>query len=406
MRSWIFQGNPDVFDIDGYISDHDEITWSVNQEHYAEDMAPDDEVFLWRAGGKDRATAGVVARCVLSGEPEVLRDDAAAKGYWTQGDPEDLALRVPMKVVDRRLGPKEVVKRIWLEKDPILSEHAILTRRTGTNFRLRSNEAERLSDLVRNTGRDWNREESLAGLWAYKETLGGQVSRTVGSPVVEVALTIGRAIGGVYNKVMNFRAIDPRDSRKGLTGGGQTDEQVWAEFYDETTRSLDTERLDGEYRSLWGRSSSHEERIVHPEFGEARNDDLVQMQSFAARVRKGQGKFRANLLRAYGQRCCISGHGPEEVLEAVHILPHSATGLNELDNGLLLRSDLHHLFDQRLLEIDPEGLVVEIDPVLEGTPYWDLNGRTLARREDGGRPSKEYLNRWREQSDEGSAAIS
>lgn len=106
---------------------------------------------------------------------------------------------------------------------------------------------------MRNTGRDWNWEESLAGLWAYKETRGGPVSRTVGSPVTEVALTIGRAIGGVYNKVMNFRALDPRDERKGLAAGGQTDEEVWSEFYDVQTNSLDGDRLDREYEALWGR---------------------------------------------------------------------------------------------------------------------------------------------------------
>lgn len=109
------------------------------------------------------------------------------------------------------------------------------------------------------------------------------------------------------------------------------------------------------------------------------------------RVRRGQPKFRANLLRAYEGRCCISGHGPEEVLEAVHILPHAKSGLNELDNGLLLRSDLHVLFDEVLLEIHPETLVVTIDSTLEGTPYWKWNGKTLADRVDGGRPKKKYL---------------
>lgn len=391
MKSWIFQGNPDVFDIDGYVGNHDEIVWAVNQEHYAREMNEGDEVFLWRAGGKAKATAGVIGRGMLTGRPGMREDDAAAKGYWTSGDPTEVALRVPMHVVDRRMGAKEVVKASWLSKDPILAGHRILTLRTGTNFPLRSNEAERLSALVRNTGRDWNREESLAGLWAYKETRGGPVSRKAGSPVADVALTIGRAVGGVYNKVMNFRALDPRDERKGLAAGGQTDEEVWREFYDAQASSLDGHRLDTEYQALWGRSPGALSKLSHPDFGEAPNDDLVKVQAFATRVRRGQPKFRANLLRAYEGRCCISGHGPEEVLEAVHILPHAKTGLNELDNGLLLRSDLHVLFDEALLGIDPETLTVEIDPSLEGSPYWKWNGKTLAERIDGGRPREKYL---------------
>jgi hypothetical protein len=58
----------------------------------------------------------------------------------------------------------------------------------------------------------------VAGLWAYTQTYGQQVSRLPGSPVAEVALVVGRAISGVYNKVMNFRAIDPRDERAGMSG--------------------------------------------------------------------------------------------------------------------------------------------------------------------------------------------
>ena len=45
-------------------------------------------------------------------------------------------------------------------------------------------------------------------------------------------MTIGRAITGVYNKVMNFRAIDPTDPRAGLSAGGQVEHAVWDEFYD------------------------------------------------------------------------------------------------------------------------------------------------------------------------------
>jgi hypothetical protein len=48
-------------------------------------------------------------------------------------------------------------------------------------------------------------------------------------------MALGRAVSGVYNKVMNFRAIDPRDERSGMSGGGETDRRVWSEFYDEAT---------------------------------------------------------------------------------------------------------------------------------------------------------------------------
>lgn len=119
--------------------------WAVNQEHYAEEMNEGDEVFLWRAGGKAKATAGVIGRCVLTGRPEMREDDAAAKGYWTSGDPTEVTLRVPMKVIDRKMGAKEVVKASWLSKrsDPLRAQNPDTAN--WHHFPLRPNEAERLS---------------------------------------------------------------------------------------------------------------------------------------------------------------------------------------------------------------------------------------------------------------------
>ena len=121
---------------------------------------------------------------------------------------------------------------------------------------------------------------------------------------------------------------------------------------------------------------------------------------FAARVRKGQPAFRKNLLAAYGKKCAISGWGPVEVLEATHIVPHAKTGINELDNGLLIRGDLHSLFDANLLRINPESLTIVIDDSLAETPYWDLNGKNLLPRVDGTQIGFKYLKeRWKAQID-------
>jgi predicted restriction endonuclease len=70
----------------------------------------------------------------------------------------------------------------------------------------------------------------------------------------------------------------------------------------------------------------------------------------------------------------------DAVLEASHIDPHSTSGLNHTDNGLLLRSDIHALFDDDLLRIDPDTLSVVVDASLKDTIYWDLNGRQLFSR--------------------------
>ena len=61
--------------------------------------------------------------------------------------------------------------------------------------------------------------------------------------------------------------------------------------------------------------------------------------------RLGQGSFRVIVTDAYQRRCAITREKTLPVLEAAHIQPFSENGPNRVDNGLLLRSDIHRLFD-------------------------------------------------------------
>ncbi|MBV1716331.1 MAG: HNH endonuclease [Desulfarculus sp.] len=132
-----------------------------------------------------------------------------------------------------------------------------------------------------------------------------------------------------------------------------------------------------------------------PDIEDALNDDPDEWQNFARRIRRGQGIFRANLLKAYGERCALTGHGPASVLEAVHIISHAETGINELDNGLLLRADLHNLFDDGKLKIDPDDFTIVVDDSLMGTPYWELHGKKLRTRKSKKPLSSKFLReRW------------
>jgi hypothetical protein len=123
--------------------------------------------------------------------------------------------------------------------------------KSGTNYPIEPRLAERLAALWSRTGRDWTRNESVAGLWAYVHTYGQPVSRLAGSPVADIALALGRAVSGVYNKVMNFRAIDPRDPREGMSGAGEVDRRVWSEFYDHAASVLRSDALEREFTRLW-----------------------------------------------------------------------------------------------------------------------------------------------------------
>jgi hypothetical protein len=108
--------------------------------------------------------------------------------------------------------------------------------------------------------------------------------------------------------------------------------------------------------------------------GSPQRPDRVQRE---IAQRRGQPAFRAKLLAAYGRKCAVTGEAAEDVLEAAHIDPYSTSGCNDLSNGLLLRADVHTLFDLHLLAIDPAGRL-EVSPKLRDTSYAALAGVSVA----------------------------
>lgn len=95
-------------------------------------------------------------------------------------------------------------------------------------------------------------------------------------------------------------------------------------------------------------------------------------------VRQGGGAFRRAALRNSNGRCAISGCDVAPVLEAAHIVPYLGTHTNAADNALLLRADLHTLFDQQLLSINPDTLKVELDESLRDSVYAELSGQSIS----------------------------
>lgn len=93
--------------------------------------------------------------------------------------------------------------------------------------------------------------------------------------------------------------------------------------------------------------------------------------------RRGQPAFRKALIEAYGGRCAVSGCGVVDVLEAAHIFPFLDGETNAVSNGLLLRADIHTLFDLYLLSVDPGSRRVVVSPKLEPTEYSVLQGTQL-----------------------------
>lgn len=97
--------------------------------------------------------------------------------------------------------------------------------------------------------------------------------------------------------------------------------------------------------------------------------------------RLGQGSFRIVVTDAYERRCAVTGERVLPVLEAAHVKPYFEGGLHRVDNGLLLRSDIHTLFDRGYLTVT-EDLHVEVSKRIKeefqnGRDYYALHGQGL-----------------------------
>lgn len=291
MNHWIFQGNPDQFNLVDYVRDHDFINWTVRQKNFVGQMKVGDEVYIWQAAGKASAPSGIIASANIMTEPAELPEDPGALKYWHNPALLKPEMRVRLRIKRRCVENNEIVRREWIKNDPTLQKLVILRFSQNTNYKILESEAQRLAQLILETG--------------------------------------------------SASSIPVRQSYKG--------------------------------------------------YGEAPNDDPAALQESARKVRKGQGKFRAKLLKLYGGRCAISGWAPEEVLEASHISEHASSGINHSDNGILLRSDFHHLLDANLLKIDPENCVLLLDLSLKETPYWQYQGLPLPKRSNGSQIGRKYM---------------
>ena len=95
-------------------------------------------------------------------------------------------------------------------------------------------------------------------------------------------------------------------------------------------------------------------------------------------LRQGQPAFRRSLLTAYSGACAVTGTATERVLEAAHIAPYKGEHTNRSSNGLLLRADIHTLFDLHLVTITPDH-VVHVSAEVGDAEYSQYDGQGLAR---------------------------
>lgn len=159
-------------------------------------------------------------------------------------------------------------------------------------------------------------------------------------------------------------------------------------------RGYDTSEADG--AGLWGAVADRLRleataglAVSEPRFG----------AEYLTRARLGQGTFRVLVTEAYSRRCAITGERTLPVLEAAHIRPYAEAGPHLIANGVLLREDLHTLFDDGYLTVT-EDLRVEVSRRIKeefenGREYYRHHGQRLASLPSApeDRPSVEFI-RW------------
>lgn len=120
------------------------------------------------------------------------------------------------------------------------------------------------------------------------------------------------------------------------------------------------------------------ERVVHraPDYFFPQGHQLE-----IVRVRRGQRQFREHLLATQSETCAFTGETPARVLEAGHLYSYARLGVHHEHGGLLLRRDIHRLFDDGSLAVDPDHLRVDVSEDLESYPQYAClhDGRLRAR---------------------------
>jgi hypothetical protein len=114
----------------------------------------------------------------------------------------------------------------------------------------------------------------------------------------------------------------------------------------------------------------------------------------AIKERRGQAGFRTALLEAYDRCCAITRCTVLDVLEAAHVTPYLGPETNNVTNGILLRADLHTLFDLHMIAVDPENMRVSVHPKLKQSEYGKYDGTKISTPSSPtARPSKKALHK-------------
>ena len=207
------------------------------------------------------------------------------------------------------------------------------------------------------TRRPWTRTELLVALGLYLQLPFGQLHRR-NPKIIKHAILLERSPSALAMKLTNLASLDESLKRSGLRNASKADREVWAEM-----------------QSDWSATAEAIAEANQAVGAEALDNDDSQPFALGKDViaettaRRGQALFRATVLSAYQNRCCITGLDDARLLNASHIVPWRDDPGNRLNprNGLCLSTLHDRAFDRGLITFDAD-LRLLLSPELDRSP--------------------------------------
>lgn len=223
----------------------------------------------------------------------------------------------------------------------------------------------------------WSKEELEASVQAYREMLEKQV---VGTKFVkahvyrELAKQFGREEGAFERRMQNISAIYQERNLQWVPGL-KPQKNIGTAIKSQLIEMIDAPlRINPVVQELLVAEVEAEQQSAF----DPQNVEDARKRVVASIVRRqGQPAFRKKLLAAYDRKCAITGCAQVEVLEAAHIHPYKGEHTHALSNGLLLRADLHTLFDLYMIAVEPDTQLIRLAPALSQSDYGQYDGRPL-----------------------------
>ena len=194
----------------------------------------------------------------------------------------------------------------------------------------------------------------LVALGLYLRIPFGQISQR-NAEIIKHAELLERSAGALSMKMSNLASLDDSLERLGLRNASQADREIWAEL--QADWSTTAEAIAEANQEIGAEALDDEDSQQH-----AVGEDLIA----ETKVRRGQALFRATVLSAYQNRCCITGLDDARLLNASHIVPWRDDPANRLNprNRLCLSALHDRAFDRGLITFD-DDLRLLLSPELD-----------------------------------------